>query len=118
MRWYEPNTEQLSGWEEWCLSRPPEVASVARRFPPWELYRMSSGHRCTVYSYGEEEAGGVSLTVSVTGEFNKIAFGRRVFGIDPDELVECALPGPDEEVGAELTQDEARAFLAPRVLDD
>ncbi len=108
MRWYEPNAEQQQVWEDWCDSRPPEVARIARRFPPWELYRIGSGHRCHVYSYGEMKDGTVELTVAVTGQFNKLAFSRRVFGIDPEELVPCDLPADDEETGEQLTQEEAQ----------
>ncbi len=113
MRIFEPTDNELAEWEEWCDSRPPEVAEVARRFPPWELYRIESGHCCTVYSYGEKEGGGVSLTVSVTGEYNRVAFPRNVFGIDPDELTPCDLPAADEKLGAVMTdKDEVAKFIA------
>ncbi len=111
MRWYEPTQEQLEDWRAWCDSRPASVAEVARRLPPWDLFLMASGHRCTVYSYGELKGGGVSLTVSVTGRFNRVAFSRNVFGIDPEELVPCDLPRPEEDLGETLTQDEAALFI-------
>lgn len=103
MRLFEPTDEMLEEWEQWLESRPPQIVEVARRYPPWELFRMDSGHRCTVYSYGEEEGGGVSLTVSVTGEYNLVVFNRNVFGVSPDELTPCDLPADDEILGAALT---------------
>ena len=37
---------------------------------------------------------------AVTGEFNIVAFERSVFGVDPKDLEECDLPGPDDHVGS------------------
>ena len=102
MRILEPTDEMLEEWEEWLKSRPPQIAEVARCYPPWELFRMGSGHRCTVHSYGELEDGTVSLTVSVTGEYNFVAFDRNVFGIDPDELAPCSLPATNEVLGTAM----------------
>ncbi len=113
MRFYEPDTEQLDGWEEWLATRPDRVAEVARRLPPWELLRMrATGHRCSVLSYQEDDEGAVTMTVRVDGKFNAVVFGRRVFGISPDDLTPCELPGSDEVVGAMLTdKDDIEEFL-------
>lgn len=75
-------------FEAWLATRPPVIQEMARRVPPDRLYRIDSGHRCTIYSYNESG----TVTVEVTGEFNRVIFGRRVFGIDPATLVECDGP--------------------------
>jgi hypothetical protein len=104
-RYCEPTPEQEARWREWVTERPDAIREVAARFDPWSLYRMkSTGHRVTVYSYSHSEP--ITLTVHVSGEFNRIDFERMVFGIDPDDLEPCELPGPDEALGALLTQEE------------
>lgn len=104
----DPTPEQEAGYAAWVAARPESVRVVAERFTPWDLYRMkSTGHRVTIASFGEQQDGRVTLTVSVRAEFNAIMFERNVFGIDPDDLEPCELPSPDEHVGAVLTQDEA-----------
>lgn len=101
---YEPTGEQESRWLEWCSSRPEPVREVAERFRPWRLYQLkSSGHRVVVHSFDEHEDGQVTLRVDVLGMFNQVTFERRVFGIEPDDLVECELPPDDEKLGADLT---------------
>jgi hypothetical protein len=108
-----PTQEQESAWNEWILSRPEKVRIVAERFDPWSLYRMkSTGHRVTIFSFSEGSDGKITMTVDVLGEFNLIAFERRVFGIDPDDLELCEPPGPNERVGAILDEDEALKALA------
>lgn len=100
---FEPTEEQVEHYEQWASSLPTAIAQhVAKRFPPWKLYRMDSGHRAFIYSVADNG----TVTVAVTGEYNKVMFGRRVFGIDPNTLVECELPGPDEELGEVLTSEE------------
>lgn len=107
-------------WEEWVKSRPPAVAAVCRKFPPDRLYRMkTTGHRCTLVSYGEDG----TVTVSVSGQYNRILFARNVFGINPDDLEECDLPAPGEDVGdtaaeAGYTEEDVRNILIPRLIKD
>lgn len=110
---YTPTEEQRAGYEEWCASRPPHVAEVARRLPPWKLYRMkSTGHRVTLYAFDENgEEGAVTLRVNVTKEYNFVTFERQVFGIDPDDLEECDLPGEDELLGTLYEGEEADRFI-------
>lgn len=89
-------------WDDWLAGRPPSVRDVAARWPPWRLYRLAgTGQRVTIHSYGEraDRSGVVTLTVAVTGEYNRIDFGRMVFGIDPADLTECDLPQSGELVG-------------------
>lgn len=100
----EPTPEQERKWKKWVEGRPENVRSVAERFDPWSLYRLkSTGQRVTVYSFGEEKDGSVTLTVDITGEFNYIVFDRQVFGIDPNDLEPCDLPAADELLGTLLS---------------
>ncbi len=100
MRYVEPTEEQLHGWKAWVAERPDNVKALATRFDPWTLYRLiSSGHRVIVQGFDEGVDGTVSLRVMVSGEFNFVTFERSVFGISPDDLEECDLPGPDEPLG-------------------
>lgn len=110
---WEPDTAQLKSWAEWCETRPYGVRQVAEKHPPWKLFKMDTGHRVTVTSYQELEQSPhkVSVTVAVTGEYNKVLFARQVFGIDPDELEECDLPGENEELGVEIAQEDVPAYL-------
>lgn len=97
----QPTSKQEIEWKAWVESRPEPVRSIAMRFDPWSLYLMkSTGHRVGIYSFSEDG----TITVAVTGEFNAVAFDRRVFGISPEDLEECDLPGPDEIVGTAMTE--------------
>lgn len=104
-RIYNPTREDEEAWATWVSERPPSVRKVAERFDMWSLYRMkSTGHRVMVYSFSEGDP--VTLTVDVLGDFNLVAFERRVFGIDPDDLEPCDAPQPGEPVGSVMTQDD------------
>src|SRR5271166_392257 len=116
MNWFEPTEEQKLQWKEYVRTRPDVVREVieAHDFAPWKLYRLkSSGHRVTIYSFDEPKNGPVTMKVDVSGEYNVVTFSRRVFGIDPEDLVECELPEPGEPVG-DLDMDpyEAKALVA------
>jgi len=88
-------------FDQWVASRPDKVQELIRKLPPDRLYLLkTSGHRVTIYSYNEDN----TLTVTVTGKYNMITFARNVFGIKPEDLEECDLPGPDEPLG-ELLKD-------------
>jgi hypothetical protein len=101
-RYYEPTPERIGEYSAWLADRPDNVRAVAARFRPWELFRLGP-HRVFVRSFHEEPDGSVSLAVIVSGKFNRVVIERQVFGIDPAELTPCELPGPDEPVGAMLT---------------
>jgi len=102
-RWTEPTEAQERAWREFKDRLPPTPRAVAERIEPWSLYRLkSTGHRVTVASIFENGM----VSVNVTGEFNLVGFARTVFGIDPDDLEPCDLPGPDEPLGEHLTPDE------------
>lgn len=90
------NEAERAKWDQWLESRPAIILDLATRFPPTKLYRLrSTDQRVTIHSYSEDG----TLTVNCTGQFNRILFSRRVFGILPEDLEECDLPGPDEELG-------------------
>jgi hypothetical protein len=101
----------------WVASRPQVVQEMIARCPPDRLYRMrDSGHRAIIYSYGEDG----TVTVEVTGEFNRVVFGRRVFGVSLGNLEECDLPPEGEDLGdtaAEAGYSEAdiRRILLPKL---
>ncbi len=102
-RFAEPTSEQERGWAEWVASRPDTVRVIAERLEPWSLYRLkTTEQRVTLYSISEDG----TVTVTVTGEFNAVAFDRQVFGIDPDDLEPCDLPDADEPTGTALTTQE------------
>ena len=103
-----PNPQQRAGWNEWLASRPDSVRNALDGKDPWTLYRMkSSGHRVTLYSASEDG----TLTVTVSGEHNAVAFERNVFGIQPDDLEECDLPSEDEAVGVLLNEAEQLEYV-------
>lgn len=101
----------------WVAERPPSIQKMVASHPPNRLYLLkSSNHRVTIYSYCENG----TVTVNVTGEYNRVLFGRRVFGISLDDLVECDLPGLDEPLGdtsveAGLTDQDVRDILIPEI---
>ena len=108
----DPTPEQEAEWKEWTASRPAHVRAVVERFDPWSLYRMkSTGHRVPLVSFDEYQSGRVTVTVAVLGRFNQVLHERRVFGIDPDDLEPCELPGPDEAVGSAMSQEEVENNL-------
>lgn len=91
-----PSKRAEKAWAKWAESRPPVVRDIARLIFPWQLYRLkTTGQRVTLYSINENG----TVTVDITGEFNLIDFDRQVFGINPDDLEPCDLPGPDELLG-------------------
>lgn len=113
-RYCQPTKEQAKGWAKWVKERPPVVRSIAERFDPWSLYLLkSTGQRVTLASISENH----TVTVNVLGEFNLVIHERQVFGINPDDLVPCDLPPPNEPVGALLTdQDVVDNIDAMRVM--
>jgi hypothetical protein len=110
---FDPSPEQLNDWNSWVRSRPESVRSVATKLVTWRLYRIrQSGHRATLYSFTEHDDGKVTCTMVVSGKFNLVAFERRVFDVDPDDLEECDLPSPDEALGsADLSIEQYKEIL-------
>jgi len=105
----EWSEDQRTVWNEWVATRPPIVQELCRQFPPDRLYKLkSSGNRVTLYSFSEDG----TVTVNITGEYNAIMFDRRVFGVKPDDLIECNLPEPNESIGTVLTEEnDVNAFI-------
>lgn len=67
----------------------------------------STGQRVLVDSFEEgKQTGRITLSVAVRAEYNFLIFERLVVGVDPDDLEPSDLPGPDEQVGALLTDPE------------
>lgn len=103
-RHIEPTPEQEAGYRAWVAERPPLVRAVAERFDPWTLYRLTTtGHRVFMVGFSEpDDDGPVTMVVAVSGLFNAVVMERTVYGIRPEDLVECDLPGPEEPVGSLL----------------
>lgn len=101
MRHTEPTPEQIEGYREWVTQRPPAVRACAERLDPWTLYRLkTTGQRVYLVGFDVEQDGKVTCRIGVSGEFNMVTFERTVFGVDPDDLEECDLPGPEDQVGS------------------
>src|SRR5678816_4355857 len=96
-QWMTPTEEQVKSFAEWRATRPKVVQDLIDKLPMWTLFMLKeTRHRCTIYSYNEDG----TVSVAITGGYNLINYGRRVFGIHPEDLVECDLPAPGELVGA------------------
>lgn len=103
MRCMEPTDEQKAEWDKWVAERPEVVRKIAQRFDPWTLYcNKKTDQYVIIYSFSEDG----TITVIVSGEFNKVLFERKVFGINPDDLEECDLPPKDHPTGALFSFDE------------
>lgn len=107
-RFIEPRGKQERHWRIWVSTRPPKVRAIAERFDPWSLYRMrTTGQRVTIRSFADDG----TVSVAVTGQFNAVLHDAEVFGVNPDDLEECDLPGPDEVLGAAMTTEEVEENL-------
>lgn len=102
MRHTNPTPEQERLWKEW-LDKPEhaKIRAAAERLDPWTLYRLkTTGQRVYLLAFTDPGGDGkVTCRVGVSGEYNLVTFERDVFGVDPDNLEECDLPGPGEVVG-------------------
>ena len=108
--------EQRKQWADWVASRPEIVRILCERLPPDRLYRLAGKNRVTILSYAEDG----TVRVSITGEYNRVLFSRNVFGVNPDELEECELPQPGEDLGdtsqeAGYSDEDVREILIPRL---
>jgi|SRR5882724_3121577 len=112
--------ENKEAYDEWVASRPKVIREMIEKCPINRLYRIGhNGNRATIHAYHEDG----TVTVDVTGQFNRVLFGRRVFGVAIDQLEECELPDPAEDVGdttAEAGYDEKdiKTILIPKMLED
>lgn len=111
-RYFEPTQDQQDGFKAWIAERPASVQAIADKFPPWELFLLkTSNHRVFIRSFDEHTDGTVTLTVVVSGRFNLVMFERAVFGIKPEDLEPCDVPGPEEPIGAVLDHDGALRYV-------
>ena len=114
-----PTDNERSTWATWVASRPPVVRAACERIVPWKLYRMRGGDlRVVVHSFDEHDDGTITMKVDVLGMFNNIAFERRVFGIEVDDLVECDLPPDGEHLGVIFTEPDDVAAAMAQLRDD
>ncbi len=71
--------------EEWLEGRPDAIKQMARKYPPWNEYKIkSTGQTCHLVSYAEEGTVRVNIT-SFTLE-NLFGAERQVLGISIDDL--------------------------------
>ena len=91
------DTMKEQKFDKWVATLPQICQDVAKRIRPDTLYRLGeTGQRVYPLSYAEDG----TITVAVDSRFNFItSFERQVFGINPDDLTECDLPGPNDPVG-------------------
>jgi hypothetical protein len=108
-RFVEPSVEGLAGWEQFKKRAPASVRALTERFDPWTLYRMkSTGQRVFIVAFNE----GGTVMVGITEHFNLVDVNTRVGGINPDDLVECDGPGPDEKVGRTVPLEKEAEYLS------
>ena len=99
-----PTQEMLAAWEEWLNTRPPSIQNLARRFPPWKVYRLRTTGQdiLEIKAYSEpdhENPNGTIRAVCLMPGLPAIPpFLREVFGLDPDDIKELS--------GEDLIQDE------------
>lgn len=94
--------------EQWLEDKPEAIRAAVKTHPPNKLYSFQGKDRCTIQAY--QESGNV--TVAITGEFNKLLFGKMVFDVPLSYLTECDLPAPNEELGEMLkTPEEVMAYI-------
>lgn len=95
--------EMEPGFEDWVKELPEQVREVVATKPPNLLYKLKdTDQRVYILSYSNDK----TVRVAITGQYNKTLFERDVFGINPDDLEECDLPGKDEELGVTLDADQ------------
>jgi len=106
---FEMTKEEKVEYQTWVESMPDDIQKMIRKYPPDRLYALKpSLQRVTIASYVEDG----SVTVTVSGKFNLIAFDRNVFGVNPKDLIECDLPKENEALGTILTdQDDIDSFV-------
>jgi hypothetical protein len=87
---FEPTPEQEAGLAEWLETRSDRVRAVAKRFPPWELFRIkSTGQIVHVLAFGSDDDKPITLRVNVPKSLNNLYLcdeDYQVFGLEPDDL--------------------------------
>ncbi len=88
--------EEVAHWGQWLSGRPKLILDMALLYPVNALLRIkASRHYCQPYSYFEDG----TITVSVTCNFQCVAFDRTVFGLKPEDLEPAELPAHGTPVG-------------------
>lgn len=108
-RFVEPTPEGLAGWEDFKKKAPASVRAVAERFNPWTLYLLRPTKQ-RVFLVAINEGG--TLMVGITEHFNVVDVNTKVGGINPDDLVECDLPGPEVKVGRTVPLEKEAEYLS------
>jgi hypothetical protein len=93
MNWdhIDPTEENKAAWAQWLDERPPFVRAVAERFNPWTMYKLlGTGQRAQIigfHSDGDDDPRQrVTAYIYVEHPVLGPLSGRKVFGIDPEEL--------------------------------
>lgn len=80
---------------EWFKERPKVIKDLIRKVPSDTVYFMeSSKHFCRIYSYHED--GTLTVVVLHVDNPGHLAFERRVFGINPNELTRMKILKDEE----------------------
>jgi len=116
--WFNPTEAHMLEWGAWVAERPKIVQRVARKFQPWKLYRLTTtNHNVTLAVFDKEDDNSITMRVNVLAEFNNnLLHERCVFGIDPDNLVECDVPSLEERAvniqnGPALSDDQVEGLI-------
>lgn len=83
----EMSDSQRQEWDKWLNERPKIIRNLALKYPPDKLYTLKpNGNRVTIVSYCEDG----TMTVFISSKYNDfLIFERQVFGIKPEDLIEC-----------------------------
>lgn len=117
---YDMSGEKLETWRRLLESMSPECRALAKRYPVNKLYRIkSTGMRGYPIAYSED----LTISLNVTGEYNRVTFSHIVFGLTEEHIEECELPLPGEDLGdtaqeAGYTEEDVRNILIPRIAED
>lgn len=103
MNWADPTEEIEAMWTQWLAERPAFVRRVAERFNPWTMYKLvGTGQRVMIIGFHSSKEGDpreeVTAYVYVEHPVLGPLSGRKVFGIDPEEVVpwtDADEPPPD-----------------------
>lgn len=98
---YALTDEQKQLVADWIKECPGAITEMVASHPGNKLYKMKqTGQRCEIHAYSEDR----TVTVLITGKYNRLICDRTVYGVPIDDLEECDLPGPDEPLGSLLTE--------------
>jgi mRNA-degrading endonuclease RelE of RelBE toxin-antitoxin system len=94
-RFMSPTRQDLAAVYQKFRDRPQHVRDLLNRLDLFELYKLrTTGYRVVICAI-EDDA---SVTVSVPRQYNETMYDGMLFGVDPDDLEPCELPGEHEIV--------------------